>query len=527
MTNETIPTTSPPPGGLKTLPQDLLASLVVFLVALPLCMGIAIASGVPPAAGLISGIIGGIVVGSLAGAPLLVSGPAAGLSVLVFDMVQHHGLESLGPIVLLSGLFQIGFGLLRIGPWFRAMAPAVIHGMLAGIGVLIVASQIHVLVGDAPRSSGLHNLLAIPVAIWHAVAPEPGSAAPVAAAVGLLGILVMQLWSKYLAAKVKAVPAALVAVVVTTLVAQLLKLDIPYVQVPDSLWGGIAFPTWGGLWEDLDSGIFMTAAAMAVIASAETLLSVVAVDQMHTGPRARYNKELIAQGVGNTLCGIFGALPMTGVIVRSSANIQAGAKTRKSAIFHGTWLLAMVMFFPGVLKTVPVAALAAILVVTGIKLVNIQVAKQLASFGRSELLIYLTTIVAIVASNLLEGILVGLAFAALRMIYTMTSIRVSSLCSQETDETLVKIEGKATFLRLPSIAAVIESIPSGRTVLFDVSDLTFIDHSCLDLLMGWHRQHLATGGSVTIDWDSLISLYQRRPVDPQVKERLMATAMSH
>jgi MFS superfamily sulfate permease-like transporter len=515
------------PSRLQTLPQDLLASVVVFLIALPLCMGIAIASGVPPAAGLISGIVGGLIVGLLAGAPLLVSGPAAGLSVLVFEMVQHHGLDSLGIIVLLAGLMQIGFGLLRIGPWFRAMAPAVVHGMLAGIGVLIVASQVHVLVGDSPRSSGLHNLLAVPVAIWHAVAPAPGSPATAAALIGLLTIAIILLWSQFLAPRVKSVPAALVAVIGATVAARWLELDIAYVQVPDNLWGGITLPTWHGLWEDLDSGMFMTAAAMAVIASAETLLSVVAVDQMHTGERAKYNKELIAQGIGNAICGVLGALPMTGVIVRSSANIQAGAKTRLSAIFHGVWLLGLVMLFPGLLKLIPVSALAAILVITGAKLVNIRIARHLAAYSRGELLIYLTTVVAIVAANLLEGILVGLAFAAMRMVYSLTSVRAGSLQSTDTGECLLKIEGKATFLRLPSLAAVIEAVAPGSRVRVDVTDLAFIDHACLDLLMNWQRQHVSTGGTVTIDWDHLVSLYKQQPVEPGVRERLLSAALAH
>jgi MFS superfamily sulfate permease-like transporter len=523
----TEPAEAGPAGRLNFLSSDLLASVVVFLVALPLCMGIAIASGVPPAAGLITGMIGGLVVGTLAGAPFLVSGPAAGLSVLVFEMVQHHGLDSLGLIVLLAGLIQIGFGLLRIGPWFRAMAPAVVHGMLAGIGVLIVASQIHVLVGDAPRSSGLHNLLAVPVAIWHALAPSPGAVAPAAGAIGLLTIAIIELWLKFVAPKVRGVPAALVAVIGATVVAQVFQLDIPYVKVPASLWDGISLPSLHGLWEDVDSGMFMTAAAMAVIASAETLLSVVAVDQMHTGPRAKYNRELIAQGIGNALCGLLGALPMTGVIVRSSANIQAGAKTRLSAILHAVWLLGLVVLLPGVLQKIPVAALAAILVVTGVKLVDVRVARHLAAFSRGELAIYLTTVVAIVASNLLEGILVGLAFAALRMIHTMTSIRVSTMQSLDSNETLVKIEGRVTFLRLPLIAAELEAIPAGRRVLFDTSDLFFIDHACLDLLMNWERQYRATGGSVSMDWDVLLFRYKQRQVEPAYREQLLSATLLH
>src|SRR5512134_2771000 len=182
-------------GDRSTFTQDFLASTVVFLVALPLCMGIAIASGVPPAAGLITGMVGGIVVGFLAGAPLQVSGPAAGLTVLVWQMVNDHGIAALGAIVLVAGLAQLLAGAARLGQWFRAISPAVIHGMLAGIGVLIFASQFHVMVDDRPRGSGIANLLSIPEALMKAFAPSEGATHQVAAAIGLLTIVSLVLWT--------------------------------------------------------------------------------------------------------------------------------------------------------------------------------------------------------------------------------------------------------------------------------------------------------------------------------------------
>ena len=188
--------------------KDFLASIVVFLVALPLCMGIAIASGVPPALGLITGIVGGLVVGFLAGSPLQVSGPAAGLAVVVYQAVQDHGLAALGVIILGAGAIQLAAGLLKIGQWFRAISPSVIHGMLAGIGVLIFCSQFHVMVDDAPRANGIQNLISIPESIYKGLFPFDGSTHHIAAAIGLLTIVSLLAWNRFKPAQLRMVPAA-------------------------------------------------------------------------------------------------------------------------------------------------------------------------------------------------------------------------------------------------------------------------------------------------------------------------------
>jgi MFS superfamily sulfate permease-like transporter len=342
--------------------KDLVASIVVFLVALPLCMGIAIASGVPPAAGLVTGIIGGIVAGMLSGAPLQVSGPAAGLTVLVWQLVQDHGLEALGAAVVLAGAIQISAGLLRLGQWFRAISPAVIYGMLAGIGVLIFASQFHIMVDDAPRGSGIANLIAIPDAVYKGIFPIDGSTHHVAAAIGLLTIVAIAVWTKFAPRALHMIPAPLVAAAIATAISAIMQLPIKYVNVPESLIGAVRSPGADAFTALLSPDIAIAAVALAFIASAETLLCVTAVDQLHTGARANYDRELTAQGVGNMLCGFAGALPMTGVIVRSSANVEAGGRTRMSAVLHGVWLLAAVAAVPAVLRGIPTAALAAILV---------------------------------------------------------------------------------------------------------------------------------------------------------------------
>ena len=344
-----------------TLARDVPASVVVFLVALPLCMGIAIASGVPPEKGLLTGIIGGLVVGCISGSPLQISGPAAGLAVIVFELVSTSGLGALGPILMLAGLIQFVAGLARLGQWFRAISPAVVHGMLAGIGVLIVAGQLHVMLDAKPQPHGLANILAVPSAYWG-LWPLDGKGGEAPLAVGLLTIAAMIGWEALRPRRLKLVPGALVGVAAGTALTFALGLDIAHVRVPASLVDSIGLPSWTALSILLSPKVVLSAFAVAFIASAETLLSAAAVDRMHDGPRTAFNRELSAQGVGNLLCGLVGALPMTGVIVRSSANVQAGAATRASAVLHGLWILAAVALLPWALRAIPMATLAGVLV---------------------------------------------------------------------------------------------------------------------------------------------------------------------
>jgi MFS superfamily sulfate permease-like transporter len=640
-------------GGLeRSFRKDFLASVVVFLVALPLCMGIAIASGAPVAAGLITGIVGGLIVGSLSGVPLQVSGPAAGLTVIVYDIVQRFGLEMLGLAVLIAGGLQLLAGVFRLGQWFRAVSPAVIKGMLAGIGVLIFASQFHVMVDDKPKGSGIDNLMSIPGAIekgveipqFHgrevrefrarmlrdvgelhrrqvrlqerlaehtermssdggssgvtierpeqyaaeqqrqtaelsslgeklaaferpiegersrrilqaaAVAVEQSQAAAatleqeglnnealkaqtqaaeslnallgtmknhgLAAQIGLLTIVLIVLWQAFAPRSLKLVPAPLVAIAVATTVAGVFILPVLYVEVPDRLWEEVHFPTAAVMqsapWEEL----LKLGLLIAVVASAETLLSATAVDQMHQGPRAKYDRELLAQGAGNMICGLLGALPMTGVIVRSSANVQAGATSRASAILHGLWLLLFVVGLAFLLRMIPTASLAAMLVYTGYKLVDLKSIKTLREYGWGEVAIYAATVATIVASDLLTGVLVGIALAALKLLYTFSHLKVRLRTAPDRLTATLRLEGAATFIRLPKLATKLEIVPPGAELHVDLEHLDYIDHACLDLLMNWAKQHETTGGRLAIDWESLHASFRRdrgRRGDPTVQ----------
>lgn len=497
----------------STFAADFLASIVVFLVALPLCLGVAVASGAPPALGLVTGIVGGLVVGALSGSPLQVSGPAAGLVVLVFDLIQTYGLAMLGVIGLMAGAMQLVAGSLRLGQWFRAISPSVIHGMLAGIGVLIFASQFHVMIDDKPRGGGFANLIAIPEAIGKAIFPMDGSLHHLAALVGVATILTIIIWDKVKPKALKSVPAALVAVIVGTVMARLLNLPIARVDVPADLVGALNIPTQAAFARALDTDVIGMAAVFAFVASAETLLCATAVDQMHTGPRTRYDKELRAQGVGNMICGALGALPLTGVIVRSSANVQAGGKTRLSAILHGVWLLATVVALPWLLSQIPTAALAAILVYTGYKLVNIARIRAIAQFGYVEVAIYAATLIGIVAVDLLTGVLIGFALATAKLVYTFTHVRIDRVDRPATDETPARVDidlhGSATFFSIPKLASALETVPVGSEAHIHIEHLGHIDHACIEMIQSWARQHEATGGQVMMEWRELERRYNR------------------
>jgi len=498
--------TSPPAAS--NLSRDLLASVVVFLVALPLCMGISIASGMPPTAGIITGIIGGIIVGVLAGSPLQVSGPAAGLSVLVLQFVQANGAEMLGVVVLFAGLMQLTAGIFKLGQWFRAVSPAVIHGMLAGIGVLILVAQFHVMLDGKPLGTGIQNLIGMPGALVAAI--EAGDHRLKAGAIGLLTILTIAAWS-YAPKSWRMMPAPLVGVIAAMLAAALIGLsDIHYVDVPNNIWSTVVWPTPENLMRIVEAPILIGAVSIAFIASAETLLCATAVDQMHSGERTKYDKELSAQGVGNALCGLVGVLPMTGVIVRSSANVDAGAATRASAILHGVWLLIFASALPWTLSYIPISALAAVLVYTGYKLAYPKIVPTLQKFGTSEVAIYFITIATIVVTNLLAGVVVGLVLSLLKLLYAFSHLEVRKTEDAANNRVDLHLKGAATLIRLPMLASELEQLKPNTHVHVHIDELDYIDHACIDLLTNWDRQHKTTGGSLEIAWDGLTQKYKNR-----------------
>ncbi|MFF8955030.1 SulP family inorganic anion transporter [Streptomyces sp. NPDC014894] len=476
---------NPATGRFPWLRQDFAASLVVFLVALPLCVGVAVASGVPAELGLITGIVGGIVTGLLPGSSLQVSGPAAGLTVLVFEAVREHGLPMLGVIVLAAGLLQLLMGALRLGRWFRAISVSVVEGMLAGIGLVIIAGQLYAAAGLTAPASGLEKITGLPAAAADAAG---STEALISLALGAGTIAVIVLWRR-LPPRARAVPGALVAVVLATVATLAFGLPVATVEI-NGLLNAIQLPgadAFGGL---LSAGVIGTVLAFTLIASAESLFSAAAVDRLHNGPRTRYDQELMAQGAGNAVCGLLGALPMTAVIVRSSANVEAGGRTRASRVLHGVWLLLFAALLPGALALIPLPALAGVLVHAGWKLIPLGRLARLWREHRGEAAILVGTAVSIVVVNMFEGVLIGLALAVVKTAWEASHVRLQ-VTDTEPGPVVVRLGGNATFLRLPKILDSLEAIPLDRAVELDLSGVHHLDHACRAALENWAARHSA------------------------------------
>ncbi|KUN22060.1 sulfate transporter [Streptomyces antibioticus] len=469
------------------LRQDFAASLVVFLVALPLCVGVAVASGVPAELGLVTGIVGGIVAGCMRGSSLQVSGPAAGLTVLVFEAVREFGLPVLGVIVLATGLLQILMGTLRLGRWFRAISVSVVEGMLAGIGLVLIAGQLYAMAGSKAPASGLDKIAGLPGALVDAVG-DSGALASLGIGVGTIAVLV--LW-KRMPAAVRTVPGPLAAVGLATLAALVFSMPVATVEV-QGLLGSVQPPSFSAFGELASVGVLATIVAFTLIASAESLFCAAAVDRLHDGPRTEYDKELIAQGAGNALCGVLGALPMTAVIVRSAANVQAGARTRASRVMHGVWLLLFAALLPGVLAYIPIPALAGILVYSGAKLIPVREVVSLWREHRGEALILMVTAVSIVAVSMFEGVLIGLALAVAKTAWEASHLKLE-VVDKGAGPVQAYLSGNATFLRLPKILDSLESLPQDRPVELDLSGLHHLDHACRTALENWAERHSAVG----------------------------------
>ncbi|WP_172388195.1 SulP family inorganic anion transporter [Streptomyces sp. MNP-20] len=479
-----------------TLRADFTASIVVFLVAVPLCVGVAVASGVPAELGLVTGIVGGLLTGLLPGSSLQVSGPAAGLTVLVYEAVQEYGIAALGALVLIAGLLQLAMGALRLGRWFRAISVAVVQGMLAGIGLVLIAGQLYALVDAEAPASGLDKLAELP----RLAADTAGSGDALAAfAVGTGTIAVLVLWPRWRRAA-RVLPAPLAGVALATLAVFALDLSVAKVEVQglvDAVQppGGDAFSALveGGAL----AGALGTILAFTLIASAESLFSAAAVDRMHNGPRTDYDKELMAQGAGNAVCGALGALPMTAVIVRSAANVQAGARTKASRVLHGVWLLAFAAAFPAALGVIPVATLAGVLIHAGWKLIPVKAFGPLWREHRGEALVLAVTALAIVATNMFEGVLIGLALAIVKTAWDTSHVHLEVEGLEGTGTIRVRVVGNATFLRLPKILDQLEALPGDRRTELDLSGLRHLDHACSTALTIWAERHgtvTASGG---------------------------------
>ena len=473
------------PAFLGDLGADVPASLVVFLVALPLSLGIAAASGAPIMAGLIAAATGGIVAGSLGGSPLQVSGPAAGLTVVVAGLVQEFGWQVTCAITAAAGVVQLLLGISRVGRAALAVSPVVVKAMLAGIGITIILQQLQVLLGAEPAGSALENLGALPGAITNVELH--------AALLGLTVVGILLGW-KYLPAAVRRIPGPLAAVVTGTALSVAFAPGVQRISFEGSIFDAVALPQLPeGNWRAVGFAVI----SMALIASIESLLSAVAVDKMHRGARTNLNRELVGQGAANIVSGTLGGLPVTGVIVRSATNVEAGAATRASAVLHGVWVLAFSAIFAGLIQLIPLSVLAGLLVVIGARL--IKVADIRTSLRTGDLLIYVVTLLCVVFLNLLEGVMIGLALAAASVLWRVlrTAVQAHQPVSP-SDPWRVTVAGSCSFFALPRLNRVLHSVPAGMDVVVELN-ADYVDHAFREALIAWQDQHQAAGGTVRLE----------------------------
>lgn len=466
----------------SVIQHDLPSSLVVFLVALPLSLGIAIASNAPVLAGLIAAIVGGIIAGATGGSPLQVSGPAAGLTVIVADLISDFGWGVTCLITVAAGVLQVLMGLSRVARAALAISPVVVHAMLAGIGITIALQQAHVLLGGKSKSTAWHNLIGLPGQIVGA--HRPG------VILGTLVIVILVAW-RWVPARLRRIPGPLVAIVAVTVISVVFPFHVRRIDLDGSPLDALRLPDIpDGNWGAIAVGVI----TVALIASVESLLSAVSADRMHTGPRTDFNRELIGQGAANIVSGTVGGLPVTGVIVRSSTNINAGARSRASAILHGVWILLFTVPFAELVEEIPTAALAGLLIVVGVQL--LKPAHIETAMKHGDLAVYVVTAVSVVFLNLLHGVMIGLALAIALTGWRVIRPRVDAQPAGE--EWRVAVEGAAcTFLALPRLTRVLASVPAGRVATVDVS-VNYLDHAAHQAIIDWRRQYEATGGTVRI-----------------------------
>ncbi|MGF6549822.1 SulP family inorganic anion transporter [Paraburkholderia youngii] len=474
----------------SALQRDVLAGTAVFLVALPLCLGIAHASGVDPFAGLVSGIIGGLVVAALSGSRLSVSGPAAGLVVIVVDGIARlGGFSAFLLAVLLSGVIQFGFGMLRAGRFAAYVPSPVIKGMLAAIGVLLILKQFPVALGLSGTAHSAHSA---------ALATPLGPISLTAVLITLLSLAILAGWEtralrRFAVVRIMPAPLAVVllgigATLALDLVAPSLappaerRVALPSLESFAALQAVLASADFGPRFAQLTNpDIWRVAITIAILASFETLLSLEAVEQIDPERRrAPPDRELKAQGVGNLIAGAIGGLPITAVIVRSSANVHAGAKSRLSAIVHGVLLLVSVFALTSVINLIPLACLAAILIFTGFKLAKPSLFAGLARQGFAPFAPFIVTVVGVLVTDLLIGIVLGILCSMLFALYA--NLRGPIVLAQHGDHYLLSFRKDVSFLGKVPLKHYLQQIPDGATVIVDATRADFVDHDVRELL---------------------------------------------
>lgn len=507
----------------QTLPRDLTSGLVVFLVALPLCLGVALASGAPLFSGLVAGIVGGLVVGPLSGSHTSVSGPAAGLTAVVAAQIAALGtFEAFLGAVVLAGLLQLAVGLARGGSISNYFPSSVIRGLLAAIGVILILKQIPHLVGHDDDPIG-EMAFAQPdqqttfSELWQSLFDiHPG-----AALIGFAAIALHLLWDRVPALKKTMVPAPLVVVIAGVAAAEVIgslgevwvieathRVQVPVAQSASDFASFIRLPDPSAFGR---SELYIAALTIAIVASLETLLNLEAVDGIDPYQRrSDPNRELVAQGVGNVTAGLLGGLPVTSVIIRSSVNIQTGGRTRLATIVHGALLLVCVATIPAMLNRIPLSALAAILLITGFKLASPALFREMWGQGRAQFLPFVVTLTSIVLTDLLIGILIGLAVATAFILYSNMQRPIRRIQERHLGGDVLRIElaNQVSFLNRAALLRALDEVPEGGHVMIDAADTDYIDSDVLALIHDYERQTAPARG-VTVSLNGFRDSYKQ------------------
>lgn len=479
---------------IKNTWDDIVSSIVVVLVALPLCLGIALASGAPLFSGIIAGIVGGIVIGFFSGSSLSVSGPAAGLAVIVFTAIGSLPSYNVFLLaVVLAGAMQIGLGFARAGVLGDFIPNAVIKGMLAAIGLLLILKQLpHILGYDADYEGDESFFQPDHENTFSSVLSAANYFTGGAMLIGMCSLAILIIWELPAVKRNKIVgklPGALLAVLFGLglnifFIAQNSPLALqkehlvvlPIANSTQEFLSFLSFPDWSYM---TSSAVWITAVTLALVASVETLLGIEAIDKLDPQKRVTpTNRELKAQGLGNIISGLIGGLPLTSVIVRSSANVASGAKSKLSTILHGIFLALFVMFIPKVLNMIPLSSLAAVLIFTGYKIAKVSIFKDFYKKGWDQFLPFIVTIVAILFTDLLKGILVGLLLAIIFII--RNNFKTAIMVVRDRQNFLIRFRKDITFLNKAIIKRKMYNIPAGSSVLFDVTRADFIDKDVVE-----------------------------------------------
>jgi MFS superfamily sulfate permease-like transporter len=481
----------------KNLKSDFPASVVVFFVAIPLCLGIALASGVPLFSGLISGIIGGVVVGLISGSHVGVSGPAAGLAAIVLTAITSMGsFETFLLAVVLGGVFQLLLGLFKAGIIGYYFPSSVIRGMLTGIGLIIIIKQVPYFVGYNKTTVGASSELSVSFLSQISLG---------ATIVAIISMAILLFWEKVLSKKAKIftlIQGPLVAVVFgiiytyfskgekTLGIAQVNLVNVPKSTDLSGLLSNFTFPNFSAISQQ---EVWIVAFTIALVASLETLLCAEATDKLDRQKRVTpKNRELVAQGIGNVLSGLIGGLPITQVIVRSSANIQSGGKTKLSAILHGFLLLISVMSIPGLLNMIPLSVLASILLVVGYKLAKPELFKTMYLLGWKQFLPFITTIIGIVTTDLLMGIFIGLVVGVGFILidsYKNSHALIVDHSSDGENKYRISFAEEVTFINKEPILRELERLPETAQLELDVKKTKFLDFDILEIINDFMQTH--------------------------------------